>query len=256
MKKIKLIIMAVAALGLASSSAVYAGGYAPGEGLYVGAFVGHSAGHVSAKVVATEIDGQATAATDSTVEIKDGGLALNGVDGGGWLGYGYKMGDLHVGLELDAAGGGGKFKVTSSKALEVGTGNATTTTLTEVSADMKWNTGAVGHIGYYLNQDTLFSLRGGITAAKFEVKWNGITEEFYGGGPRYGASIQSRLSGIDPNLSIRLVADYVDFMTAPVSGIGTIDNDSDGSTNSEVSGAMYNTRIGLVYSFFDVGSLF
>jgi hypothetical protein len=45
-------------------------------------------------------------------------------------------------------------------------------------------------------------------------------------------------------------------MTAPVSGIGNIVADSDGSTNAEVSGAAYNARLGIVYSFFDVNSLF
>ena len=35
------------------------------------------------------------------------------MEGGGWIGYGYKMGDLYVGFEGDFAGGGGKFKITS-----------------------------------------------------------------------------------------------------------------------------------------------
>ena len=70
------------------------------------------------------------------------------------------------------------------------------------------------------------------------------------------ASIDSRLSAIDPNLSLRLDANYTDYMTAAVSGIGGIDNDSDASNDSEVSGATYNMRLGLIYSFFDVNSLF
>ena len=144
MKKIKLIIMAVAALGLASSSAVYADSYAPGEGLYIGAFVGHSAGHVSAKVTADEVDGQATAISTSTVEIKDGGIALNGMDGGGWLGYGYKMGDLYVGFEMDGAGGGGKFEITSDKALATTNADTQALDLTKVSAEMEWNAGVAG----------------------------------------------------------------------------------------------------------------
>ena len=256
MKKIKLIIASAAMLCLTASPAVYADGFAPGEGLYLGAFVGHSAGHVSAKVVATEVEGQATVATANTLEIKDGGLALNGMEGGGWIGYGYKMGDLYVGFEGDFAGGGGKFKITSDKALATTNGDVQSLDLSEVSAEMKWSGGASGRIGYYINDDTLFALRAGISAAKFDAKWADESETFYGGGPAFGASLQSRISAIDPNLSIKLAANYVDYMTAPVSGIGNVDQDSDGSTNSEVSGAAYNARLGIVYSFFDVNSLF
>jgi hypothetical protein len=256
MRKIKLILAAAAVMGLVSSPAVYADGFAPGEGLYLGAFVGHAAGHVSAKVAATEVEGQATTATTNTLEITDGGLALNGIEGGGWIGYGYKMGDLYIGFEGDFAGGGGKFEITSDKALATTNDDTQALDLSAVSADMEWSGGASARIGYYVNNDTLFAIRGGISAAKFEAKWADETETFYGGGPAFGASLQSRLSAIDPNLSVKLAANYVDYMTAPVSGIGNIVADSDGSTNAEVSGAAYNARLGIVYSFFDVNSLF
>mgnify|MGYP003960046705 CR=1 FL=1 len=261
MKKLKLAMAAAAILSLTASPAVYADGFAPGEGLYLGAFVGHSAGHVSAKVEGTDYStntgvAQNAARATNTIEITDGGLALNGVEGGGWIGYGYKMGDLYVGFEGDFAGGGGKFKITSDKALATTNGDVQSLDLSEVSAEMKWSGGASGRIGYYINDDTLFALRAGISAAKFDAKWADESETFYGGGPAFGASLQSRISAIDPNLSIKLAANYVDYMTAPVSGIGNVDQDSDGSTNSEVSGAAYNARLGIVYSFFDVNSLF
>ena len=256
MKKIKLIMAAAAILCLTASPAVYADGFAPGEGLYLGAFVGHSAGHVSAKVVATEIEGQATAASTNTLEITDGGLAINGMEGGGWIGYGYKMGELYIGFEGDFAGGGGEFKITSTRALETKQNETTARNLTEASAEMKWSGGAAGRIGYYVNPDTLFTIKAGISAAKFDVKWATDSESFYGGGPRFGAALESRISAIDPNLSIKLAANYVDYMTAPVSGIGTNDHNNSGEVNSEVSGAAYNARLGIQYSFFDVNSLF
>jgi len=264
MKKIKLIIAAAAMLSLAASPAVYADGFAPGEGMYLGAFVGHSAGHVSAKVTGTDYsatggDGGTTiggAESTNTLEIKNGGLALNGVEGGGWIGYGYKMGDLYVGFEGDFAGGGGKFKITSGEAIITENGGTTAANLSEVSAEMQWSGGASGRIGYYINADTLFAIRGGISAAKFDTKFADQTESFYGGGPAFGASLQSRLSAIDPNLSVKLAANYVDYLTAPVYGIGTMQGGSAQSTNSEVSGAAYNARLGIVYSFFDVNSLF
>ena len=256
MKKIKLIIASAAMLCLTASPTVYADGFAPGEGMYLGAFVGHAAGHVSAKVENTERRAGATVDTTTTIEVTDGGIALNGVEGGGWVGYGYKMGDLYVGFEGDFAGGGGQFKITSSEALLTTNSGVTSADLSEVSAEMKWSGGASGRIGYYINDDTLFALRAGISAAKFDVKYAAQSESFYGGGPAFGASLQSRISAIDPNLSVKLAANYVDYLTAAVSGIGTIDNDEDGRRNAEVSGAAYNARLGIVYSFFDVNSLF
>ena len=268
MKKLKLAMAAAAILSLTASPAVYADAFAPGEGMYLGAFVGHSAGHVSAKTTSTETRAGATASTTTTIEVTDGGIALNGVEGGGWIGYGYKMGDLYIGFEGDYAGGGGKFKITSDVPLtsSTRTSGASTTgaqidtdaagDLSEVSAKMEWSGGASGRIGYYINDDTLFAIRAGISAAKFEVVWAAQTDHFYGGGPAFGASLQSRITAIDPNLSVKLAANYVDYLTAPVYGIGTLQGDSDGSSNSEVSGAAYNARLGIVYSFFDVNSLF
>jgi hypothetical protein len=70
-----------------------------------------------------------------------------------------------------------------------------------------------------------------------------------------GVAIESAIAAIDPNLSVRLSWDYTDYMTAPVSGIGTLTSGK-GLTDSEVSGAMYNARLGIQYSFFDANSLF
>jgi hypothetical protein len=258
MKKVKLIIVGIVALGLVSSATVYADGFAPAEGAYIGVFAGHGAGHVAAKVTATKFDGDGLGTTEKTQtsDITDGGLGLSGIEGGGWLGYGYKMGDLYVGFEVDGAAGGGEFKITSDDALETNDNDTESENLSEVSAEMQWSTGIAARLGYYINADTLFAIKGGIQAAQFDVKWADVSDTFYGGGARFGASIDSRLSAIDPNLSLRLDANYTDYMTAAVSGIGGIDNDSDASNDSEVSGATYNMRLGLIYSFFDVNSLF
>ena len=251
-----MIIAGVAMLGLASSSTVHADGFAPGEGAYLGAFVGHGAGHVDATVKAIKRDEDNGAAKTQISEITDGGIGLAGIEGGGWLGYGYKMGDLYVGFEMDGAAGGGEFKITSDTALETNDSGTESDNLSEVSAEMKWNAGVAGRLGYYINDDTLFAIKAGIQAAKFDVKWATDSDTYYGGGARFGASIDSRLSSIDPNLSLRLDANYTNYMTAAVSGIGTIDNDSDTSNDSEVSGATYNMRLGVIYSFFDANSLF
>jgi hypothetical protein len=273
MKKIKLIIAAVAMLSLVSSSAVYADGFAPGEGLYVGAFVGGGMGIVQPKVVATGEAFGTTTTTDGTkpggtYEAEDGGLGLAGVEGGGLVGYGYKMGDLYAGIEGEMALSDVKFKLTSSSEIELGcsvgstANNPTCKTLKSIEATKEWTGGMFGRLGYYLNTDTLFSLRAGVLVSKFEVKTTGSTdysENFYGGGPSFGASMESRLSAIDPNLSLRIGGVYTDFLTASVFGIGT--NQSTNVANqsghdSEVTGSALSARIGLQYSFFDANSLF
>ena len=260
MKKVKLIIASVALLGLVYSATVHADGFAPGEGLYVGAFVGHSGGHVQAKVVADDGVGD-TNTGDTTINIEDGGVGLSGIEGGGYLGYGYKMGSLYAGFEWDMSAGGAKFEITSDKALRIQSGadstSVTDDVLSKVSAETQFTTGGGARIGYYVNPDTLLTVKGGIAASKIDVTWANSSDSYYAGGPRIGASVESRMVDVDPNLSVRVSWDYTDYLTSPISGIGTEVSGSNGDKiDSEVTGAMYQARIGLQYSFFDVNSLF
>jgi len=270
MKKVKLIVAALAILGLVSisSTTVFADGFSPGEGLYIGAFAASSTGIVQPKVTTNGTAGLGGSgegsAAGGTFEATDGGLGLTGIEGGGWVGYGYKMGDLYAGLEGEMAAGDVKFRLTSSTAilLSGSTSAGDAVTLTEVEATKEWTGGMFGRLGYYINPDTLLSFKGGVLVSKFEVKSVGSTnysEDFYGGGPSFGASLESRIAAIDPNLSIRMDTVYTDFLTANVFGIGTNSaaNDTDRSGhNSEVTGSALSARIGLQYSFFDVNSLF
>jgi hypothetical protein len=254
MKKIKLIIAAVAMLSLVSSSAVYADGFAPGEGFYVGAFAGMSTGIVQPKVTTTD-----TIKGGGTFEAAEGGLALLGAQGGGWFGYGYKMGDLYIGIDADYAGSGEEFELTSSIGIEVSdSGNAGTVTTVKASRD--WRVGGAARIGYYINADTLLTFKGGIHASDFDIDdGQSNSETVTAGGWQLGIGLESRLAIIDPNLSVRLEANYDDYLTAPVSGIGSSGNgqQAGGVTHdTEVTGSGTNARIGLQYSFFDVNSLF
>ncbi len=269
MKKIKLIIAAVAMLSLVSSSAAYADGFAPGEGLYVGAFVGGGMGIVQPKVATV---GGTVNSTDmnnhpghaaGTFEATDGGLGLAGIEGGGMVGYGYKMGDLYAGLEGEMASGDVKFKLTSASPItlsgSVEDGNHVT--LSSVVAKKDWTGGMFGRLGYYMNSETLVAFRAGVLVSKFDVKTTGSTdysETFYGGGPSFGASMESKLSAIDPNLSLRIGAVYTDFLTASVFGLGDNVGNSTATSghDSEVTGSALSARIGVQYSFFDVNSLF
>jgi len=272
MKKVKLIILAVAMLVLFSSSAVYADGFAPGEGLYVGAFAGSASGIVQPKVTTTaSVDTGAQDHEGGTFEATEGGLGLQGQEYGTWVGYGYKMGDVYAGLEGEIAWGDVEFKLTSSIPIDVDGGNGdeisrcgsagclTLAAGTVVSAKKDWTGGMFGRLGVYVNPTTLFTVRGGILVSKFDVTYGGVfSEDFYGGGPSFGASLESSITAIDPSLSVRMDAVYTDYATAAVSGIGTLLNseEGNGSSNSEVTGSGLSARVGIQYSFFDANSLF
>jgi len=275
MKKVKLIIAAVAMIGLFSGSSAHAAGFAPGEGLYIGAFAGGGMGVVQAKVT-TQGSG-AHNYSGGTFETADGGLGMSGMEYGGMVGYGYKMGDLYAGLEGEMAASDYKFKVTSSVNIELaggqhgsgaiggwGWGNDSGPhhTVTSIEATKDWTGGLFGRLGYYVNPDTLLAFKGGVLVSKFEAKLVGspsFSENFYGGGPSFGASLESRMSAIDPNLSIRIGAVYTDFLTASVYGIGgklNTNAPNRSGHDSEVTGHSLSARIGIQYSFFDANSLF
>ena len=268
MKKIKLPVAAVAMVGLVSSSIASADGFSPGEGLYLGGFGAVGMGIVQPKVTT------ATNATNSTIaggcsggcsdnkntggtwQMNDGGLGLEGFEGGVWVGYGYKMGGLYAGIEGEYAPSDVKFKLDGSAA-EFTDGQL----LTAVEATKENTGGAFGRVGVYVNADTLFSVRGGVLISEFDVKSSGSTdysETYYGGGPAIGASLTSRIAAIDPNLSVRMGMVYTDYLTASVFSLGTSNGNMEGTRghDSEVTGSALSARIGLTYSFFDANSLF
>jgi len=271
MKKIKLLISAVAMLSLVSSSAVYADGFAPGEGLYVGVFGGSDFGIVQPKVTTEGTDTNALQNhTGGTFETTGGGLGLSGMVAGAMFGYGYKMGDLYAGFEGESSWGDVEFEITSSVPVEltgggwsgVSPGAGASQAITAIKATKDWTGGAFGRLGYYINPDTLLAFKGGVLVSKFDVSVTGTTsytEEYYGGGPTFGVSLASRVTAIDPNLSVRVGAVYTDYLTASVFGIGTSEGENIANRSghdSEVTGHAMSARIGVQYSFFDVNSLF
>jgi hypothetical protein len=264
MKKMKLIIAAVAMVGLVSSSIASADGFAPGEGLYLGGFVGTGSGVVQPKVVTTTHTVQNRTETGGTFEATEGGLGLFGIEGGGTIGYGYKISDFYIGLEGEIATGDVEFKLTSSTPIDITPSNncasacqeGSVEDVTEVSAKKDWTGGMFGRLGVYINPSTLISARGGVLVTKFDVAYTGQSETFYGGGPSVGIDMESQITAIDPNLSFRIGVVYTDYLTAPVSGIGTDIGDGSDDGNIEVTGSAMSARVGLQYSFFDVNSLF
>jgi len=274
MKRLKLVIVAVAALSLLSGSAASADGFAPGEGLYVGAFAASSMGMVRPSVQTNPDAGYG--ATGGTYSLDDGGIGLTGMEGGGWLGYGYRMGDVYAGLEGEMSAGDVEFKISASPGIHltggpagsniatcdsgICGGDADATTLSEIKATKQWTGGMFGRFGVYVNPNTLLSVRGGVLVSKFEVSMTGVgtnmtnSEDYYGGGPSFGVSLESTVAAIDPNLNVRVGAVYTDYLTAEFHDIGTAVSGS--QTLGEVTGDSLSARIGLTYSFFDVNSLF
>jgi len=260
MKKVKLIIAAVAMLGVVSSSAAYADGFAAGEGLYVGGFVGSATGMVQPKVTSSSTE---TEDTSGTFEATEGGLGLAGIEGGAYVGYGYKMGDFYAGLEGESAWGDVEFTLTSTFGVDIGSSCPTQCTeissITEVKAKKDWTSGLFGRVGYYLNPSSLLSFKGGVLVSRFDVSYNGVSpqsETYYAGGPSFGVDLESQLAAIDPNLSVRVGAVITNFLTAPISGIGTNTGGGDSLVDSEITGEALSARLGIQYSFFDVNSLF
>ena len=168
MRKFKLIIAAVGMLGLAANSTAFAGGFAPGEGLYVGVFAGGGMGIVQPKVATNggarsqpNGGGGSDGHAGGTFEATDGGLGLAGIEGGGLVGYGYKMGDLYAGIEGEMAAGDIEFKLTSANpvtlqgsSLNSDGSDGLLVTITSVEATKDWTGGMFGRLGLYLNQDT------------------------------------------------------------------------------------------------------
>jgi len=269
MKRLKLVIVAVAALSLLSGSTASADGFAPGEGLYVGAFAGSAMGMVRPSVTTTGYgsDGGTITKGGGTYKLEDGGVGLMGIEGGGWLGYGYKMGDVYAGIEGEMAAGDVEFKITAAPGVVLkggagpgAGGGAAEESLSEIKATKEWTGGMFGRFGVYVNPNTLFSIRGGVLVSKFEVSTTGSggntsnSEEYYGGGPSIGVSLESTVAAVDPNLNLRVGAVYTDYLTAEFHKLGTAISGS--QTLGEVTGDSLSARIGLTYSFFDVNSLF
>ncbi len=234
--KLALVVGVMLASMSMTSQTAQAGG--PGEGGYVGAFVGYSSGIIQPKITTKTLQ------TNGTFEATEGGMGLDGMEGGGWLGYGYRMGGLYVGFEIEGAGAGQEFELKSDTSIQLSARNS----VTSIKASRNWQAGSAFRLGYYINDGTLFALKGGVSVSEFYVHTGSNEEDVLTGGPQFGASLTSKLSGIDPDLSLRLDFTYTDYLTASVGGIGggQIDNTH---TELDITGSDTATRLGLTYSF-------
>ena len=141
-----------------------------------------------------------------------------------------------------------KFKIETSDSLRL---QDTQTDITSITAQRMWTAGGALRVGYYVNSDTLFSLKGGVAISQFDVEIGSNSNSYYAGGPQMGGSIETKLSKLDPNLSLRMEFVYTNYLTANVlaktgqvqSGSGT------GGGTAELTGHDSAGRIGVQYSF-------
>jgi hypothetical protein len=256
-KKMKFVAAAAImfAASLALSPNAESNELSPGEGYYLGAFVGMGLGILQAKVSRLE-EGGPTNIDAGTYETDRGGLGFSGIQGGGWAGWGMKTADdLYFGAEISGAGSDEKFELTSTKALNLndgsGSGVAAAGTISKISAQRLWVAGGALRVGYYLNKDTLFSVKGGVAVSKFDVDIGSSSESYYAGGPQVGGSVETRMSKIDPNLSLRMEFVFTDYLTADIlGGVGQGSRGAGtGGSDNTLTGHDAAGRIGVQYSF-------
>jgi len=235
--KLALVVGVMVASMSMTSQTAQAGNLAPGEGAYLGAFFGVGGGIVQPKYTEAGLDYEAT----------EGGLGMLGAQGGGWAGYGFRAGDFYFGIEGDGSGGDEEITLTSGKPIVL-SADATSSTTTKITAKKNWQAGGGFRVGYYINSDTLLAFKGGISVSEFDINTGRDNGTEYAGGPSFGVSLASRLSG---NLSVRVEGNYTDYLTAQVSGLGSgVISGNDGA--GEITGEDMSARIGLTYSFFDM----
>ena len=224
-------------------------GQAPGEGFYTGAFVGHGSGIIQPKVTILDADdGGAQGTSSQTFDTDRGGLGLSGIQGGGWLGWGMKTADdVYFGAEIHFAGSDEKIELTSSADLSAPADNSGS--VTSATASRNWVGGGAARLGYYVNKDTLFALSGGVAISQFDVDFGSSSATYYAGGPQVGASIETNLSKIDPNLGLRMEFAYTNYLTADINGQNDANGKASKNNDSELTGTDSAGRIGITYRF-------
>jgi hypothetical protein len=246
-KKLMAVLGVMFAATLMMSSTSQAADSAPGEGYYAGLFLGHGTGIVQADVTVLDAG---NGNTNANFETDRGGIGLSGIQGGAWLGWGMKTADdLYFGFEISGAGSDEKIRLKSNIDL---VDNNRNTAVTSATAKRNWVAGGALRVGYYVNNETLLALSGGVAISQFGVDIGNDSDTFYAGGPQVGASMTTQLSKLDPNLSLRMEFVYTDYLTAEINGIDGLSTDgaSAGQNNdSSLTGHDTAGRIGVTYRF-------
>ena len=214
------------------------------DGMYVGA----NGGFGTAIVQATGTLGHTNAsAAVAGWDIADGGIGMDGASYGAFMGYGFRMGSLYVGAEVDGHWSDMKFDPGTISVQEGGGGGSGSAgrTVTSANAELEFTAGVAGRLGYYLNPTTLLSISGGMVGSMFEVNWGGTAEEYWDPGSRYGIALES---AVFDSVAVRLDWTIVDYYNAEVFGLGHI-TDSPGGFSVEIQPTMSVAHLGLLYTF-------
>ena len=214
-----------------------------------GAYVGISGGLGTAIVDATVTENESTSNQD-TFSFADGGLGLQGESYGAFMGYGFQMDSLYVGMEVDSHWGEIKLDPGTFTIADTGSGACATAQacdpVSAASAELAFTAGVTGRLGIYTSPGTLVTLNGGLVGSQFDVMWNNEAEEYWDVGTRYGIGIDTVL--VD-GVSLRLNWHYVDFYDASVFGIGAVQEKSGSGMDVVIEPSMSVAHLGLMYTF-------
>ncbi len=204
----KLILAASTALTLAALS-----GAAQAQSLgFDGFYAGIAAGGVASTI---ELDNTVPGFGRNSTDI-----GLKGVTGGAFLGYGFKMTNVYIGIE-------GEYDVSNAE-------HRTTSFGFNVDVNREQALGGAARLGYFFGRDTMLYGKVGYSYAQFEVESLGFRERKWNGGLKVGGGMEH---AITPNVLARIGYD-VDFTEVKLPAAGF-----KGDTITQVG------KLGIAYKF-------
>ena len=215
---------------------------APADGAYIGAHGGFGTAIVDATVTENE-----TTTNQSSFSFSDGGLGMDGGSFGAFMGYGFRMDSLYVGMEVDSSWSEIQIDPGTFTVADTASGDgAVADPVTAASAELAFTGGVSGRLGFYTSPGTLVSLSGGLVGSQFDVMWDNQAEEYWDVGTRYGVGIDTTLFD---GVSLRLNWHYVDFYDASVFGIGSNNEKTGTGMDVVIEPSMSVAHLGLMYTF-------
>ena len=233
-------------LGALAAAALFFGAQTAQAGSVAdGAYVGISGGLGTAIVDATVTENEATDNQD-TFSFSDGGLGMDGGSYGAFMGYGFRMASLYVGVEVDSHWSNIKIDPGDFTIVDVQSGGGGAKNVTQASADLAYTAGVSGRLGFYPNPTTLVSLGAGLVGSQFDVSWDSQKEEYWDAGARYGIGIDTQV--LD-GFSLRVNWSFIDYYDAEVFGIGEYVESGTSGSNVEIQPTLTVVHAGLLYTF-------
>ena len=240
-------------LGLAAAALLIGAQTVQAGSVADGAYVGISGGLGTAIVDATVTENESTSNQD-TFSFADGGLGLQGESYGAFMGYGFQMDSLYVGMEVDSHWGEIKLDPGTFTIADTASGTSVANTaggvaadpVSQASADLFYTGGVSGRFGIYTSPGTLVSFNAGVVGSAFDVSWDSQAEEYWDIGTRYGIGIDT---AVVDGLSFRVNWSFIDYYDAEVFGLGTMTEKSGTGVKVEIQPTLTTAHMGLLYTF-------